>query len=175
MADSPAHNVMSPTTSLVSLSLCRDINKKALHVPYHLHMDVFSVCFTGHALEALYSCVFLCVLLAASSPDAMDLVAWQCSPWCNNYSKLVSSHSYQVPNPCQEPPGGSVLVIHLYQAWLQSCMCGLHLDSCCMECVALLIKHWYCRHPTGQFEWSLMSLLMEIITLPANNDIVKSY
>ena len=44
-----------------------------------------------------------------------------------------------------------------------------------MECVALLIKHWYCRNATGQFEWSLMSLLMEIITLPANNDLVKSY
>ena len=44
-----------------------------------------------------------------------------------------------------------------------------------MECVALLIKHWYCRHATGQFEWRLMSLLMEIITLAANNDLVKSY
>ena len=44
-----------------------------------------------------------------------------------------------------------------------------------MECVALLIKHWYCRHATGQFEWRLMSLLMEIITLPVNNDLVKSY
>ena len=50
MADSLAHNVMSPTTSLVSLSLCRDINKKTLHVPCHLHMAVFSVCYTGHRM-----------------------------------------------------------------------------------------------------------------------------
>ena len=38
-----------------------------------------------------------------------------------------------------------------------------------------LVKHWYCRHANDQFEWRLMSLLMEIIKLPANNDLVKSY
>ena len=38
-----------------------------------------------------------------------------------------------------------------------------------------LVKHWYYRHANDQFEWRLMSLLMEIIKLPANNDLVKSY
>ena len=42
---------------------------------------------------------------------------------------------------------------HIMAAW-----CKLHW---------YLVKHWYCRHATGQFEWSLMSLLTEIIKLPA--------
>ena len=100
MADSPAHNVMSPTMSLVSLSLCRDINKKTLcHVIYTW---LSSLC----ALQAMhlkhfipvYSCVYF---LAASSSDAtwlpgsahhgtMTIANW--FPPTASKSQILASH-----------------------------------------------------------------------------------